>query len=319
MTARPPALCLGDIIENARWLLCRNFPGGWLRPHLERNRRPNPAAAGFGPTGRSPVESLSGGNQQRLYWPSGFRPSPKFASGRAHPRVDVGAKQEIYELMNQDPGGHCDCAITSEMPELLAMSDRILRCTAHYGTTAGRQLRKDPQCGLGQQWKEQATMADKLTEIDLCGGLPADQPGDGALIGSCPRADLSCGSAFTNGARSRHAAGGFGVRHSGSWNDAGDYHRGHRLSGPFCLRRFCLPRRPFTGSGLLADPCFCRRCSEEAAGFLIGRFKIQPFIATLADGFARAWQWVSGGQKISTAVQQPDGTYRYAMSRTCSI
>lgn len=50
------------------------------------------------------------------------------------------------------------------------------------------------------------------------------------------------------------------------------------------------------------------------SGGLIGRFKIQPFIATLAMMvFARGMaKWVSGGQKISTAVLQPDGTYQYA-------
>ncbi len=49
------------------------------------------------------------------------------------------------------------------------------------------------------------------------------------------------------------------------------------------------------------------------SGGLVGRFKIQPFIATLAMMvFARGMaKWVSGGQKISTAVLQPDGTYRY--------
>jgi ribose transport system permease protein len=49
------------------------------------------------------------------------------------------------------------------------------------------------------------------------------------------------------------------------------------------------------------------------SGGLVARFKIQPFIATLAmmvftRGLAK---WVSGGQKISTAVLQPDGNYRY--------
>ncbi|UCE40337.1 MAG: ABC transporter permease [Candidatus Aminicenantes bacterium] len=49
------------------------------------------------------------------------------------------------------------------------------------------------------------------------------------------------------------------------------------------------------------------------SGGLIGRFKIQPFIATLAMMvFGRGMaKWVSGGQKISTAVLQPDGTYQY--------
>ena len=50
-----------------------------------------------------------------------------------------------------------------------------------------------------------------------------------------------------------------------------------------------------------------------ASGALIARFTIQPFIATLemmvfARGMAK---FVSGGQKISTAVQQADGSYQY--------
>jgi ribose transport system permease protein len=54
-------------------------------------------------------------------------------------------------------------------------------------------------------------------------------------------------------------------------------------------------------------------CCGALSGFLIGKFKIQPFIATLAMMvFARGLaKWVSGGQKVSTAVQQPDGTYQY--------
>jgi ribose transport system permease protein len=49
------------------------------------------------------------------------------------------------------------------------------------------------------------------------------------------------------------------------------------------------------------------------SGGLIARFSIQPFIATLAMMvFARGLaKLVSGGQKISTAVQQADGSYRY--------
>ncbi len=50
-----------------------------------------------------------------------------------------------------------------------------------------------------------------------------------------------------------------------------------------------------------------------ASGALIARFNIQPFIATLAMMvFARGMaKFVSGGQKISTAVMQPDGSYQY--------
>lgn len=47
-----------------------------------------------------------------------------------------------------------------------------------------------------------------------------------------------------------------------------------------------------------------------ASGAVIAGFRLQPFIATLAMMvFARgAAKWLSGGQKISTSIQLPDGT-----------
>jgi ribose transport system permease protein len=49
------------------------------------------------------------------------------------------------------------------------------------------------------------------------------------------------------------------------------------------------------------------------SGTLVARFRIQPFVATLAMMvFARGLaKWVSGGQKISQAIQQPDGSFAY--------
>lgn len=49
------------------------------------------------------------------------------------------------------------------------------------------------------------------------------------------------------------------------------------------------------------------------SGYLTGRFRIQPFLSTLAMMvFARGIaKWISGGQKISTALQTPDGSYTY--------
>ena len=49
-------------------------------------------------------------------------------------------------------------------------------------------------------------------------------------------------------------------------------------------------------------------------GTVVARWRVQPFIASLAmmvfvRGLAK---WVSGGQKISQAVQAPDGTFSYA-------
>lgn len=50
-----------------------------------------------------------------------------------------------------------------------------------------------------------------------------------------------------------------------------------------------------------------------ASGTLIARFRVQPFIATLAVMvFARGLaKTMSGGMKVSTAVQAPDGGYQY--------
>jgi ribose transport system permease protein len=50
-----------------------------------------------------------------------------------------------------------------------------------------------------------------------------------------------------------------------------------------------------------------------ASGTVTARLGVQPFIATLAMmAFARGLaKWIPGGMKVSTAVQNPDGTYRY--------
>jgi ribose transport system permease protein len=50
------------------------------------------------------------------------------------------------------------------------------------------------------------------------------------------------------------------------------------------------------------------------SGALVAKFRIQPFVATLAMMvFARGLaKWISGGQKISQAIQQPDGNFTYA-------
>lgn len=60
---------------------------------------------------------------------------------------------------------------------------------------------------------------------------------------------------------------------------------------------------------VLITGLFCGMIS----GGVIARFKVQPFIATLAMMvFARGLaKWISGGKKISTAVLDATGSYRY--------
>ncbi len=85
------------------------------------------------------VGKLSGGNQQRVVLAKWMQTHPRVLLLDEPTRgVDVGAKHEIYGLMNQwTSQGIAIILITSEMPELLAMSDRILvmhrgRITAEF-------------------------------------------------------------------------------------------------------------------------------------------------------------------------------------------
>jgi ribose transport system ATP-binding protein len=79
-------------------------------------------------TATQPVRLLSGGNQQKVVlgkWLAGD--ARVFIFDEPTRGVDVGAKIEIYNLMNRlTASGAGIVMISSELPELLGMSDRIL-------------------------------------------------------------------------------------------------------------------------------------------------------------------------------------------------
>ena len=74
------------------------------------------------------VKSLSGGNQQKVVFAKWLARSPKVLLLDEPTRgVDVGGKSEIYTIINQlAAGGTAVVMVSSELPEILAMSDRIL-------------------------------------------------------------------------------------------------------------------------------------------------------------------------------------------------
>ena len=74
------------------------------------------------------MENLSGGNQQKVVIGKWLMTNPKVLILDEPTRgIDVGAKYEIYNIMNQlVDQGVCVVMISSELPELLGMSDRIL-------------------------------------------------------------------------------------------------------------------------------------------------------------------------------------------------
>lgn len=73
-------------------------------------------------------ETLSGGNQQKVVLAKWLEVDPQIIILNDPTRgIDVGAKAEIYRILNTlTEQGKSIIMITSEMPELLAMSDRVL-------------------------------------------------------------------------------------------------------------------------------------------------------------------------------------------------
>jgi ABC-type sugar transport system ATPase subunit len=86
------------------------------------------------PTTVSPARNLSGGNQQKVVLSKWLvrDPAPEVAILDEPTRgVDVGAKFEIYHLIDQlVEGGAGVLLISSELPEVIAMSDRIIVMSA---------------------------------------------------------------------------------------------------------------------------------------------------------------------------------------------
>ena len=83
------------------------------------------------------IGNLSGGNQQKVAIAKGLMTRPKVLILDEPTRgVDVGAKKEIYQLINQfKQEGMSIILVSSEMPEVLGMSDRIL--VMHQGRISG--------------------------------------------------------------------------------------------------------------------------------------------------------------------------------------
>lgn len=81
--------------------------------------------------------NLSGGNQQKIVIAKWIGIGPKVLILDEPTRgVDVGAKREIYQLMNElTERGVAIIMVSSELPEILGMSDRVL--VVHEGKISG--------------------------------------------------------------------------------------------------------------------------------------------------------------------------------------
>ena len=74
------------------------------------------------------MKNLSGGNQQKVVLAKWLAMNPEVIIFDEPTRgIDVGAKQEIYEIMNDLANqGKAIIMISSDMEELIGMSDRVI-------------------------------------------------------------------------------------------------------------------------------------------------------------------------------------------------
>jgi len=121
-------LSIGENLSLAA--LPRYSPGGWLRPAQEASS--GQAAARqlrikFASLDQ-PVATLSGGNQQKVMLAKWLETAPKVLLLEDPTRgIDLGAKREIHRLIREwTAAGLAVLLISSELPELLGLSDRVI-------------------------------------------------------------------------------------------------------------------------------------------------------------------------------------------------
>ncbi|ERM91385.1 MAG: Monosaccharide-transporting ATPase [Caldanaerobacter subterraneus] len=95
------------------------------------------------PTAKKVVKELSGGNQQKVVIAKWLTQKARiFIFDEPTRGIDVGAKVEIYNIMNElVKNGASVIMISSELPEILGMSDRII--VIHEGRVTAEFSRED--------------------------------------------------------------------------------------------------------------------------------------------------------------------------------
>lgn len=95
------------------------------------------------PSAQQKVLNLSGGNQQKVVIGKFLATDPLvYIFDEPTRGIDVGAKHEIYQLMNQLVSqGKAIIMISSELPEILGMSDRVL--VMHEGRLVGEVSKEE--------------------------------------------------------------------------------------------------------------------------------------------------------------------------------
>jgi len=114
----------------------------------------------------APPSSLSGGNQQKVVFAKLLNCKLKvLILDEPTKGIDVGAKYSIYEIMNRLASqGYAIIMISSEMPEVLGMSDRIV--VMRSGRVAGEFDNTDKEHPLTQEMILNASLQVKKGEAE---------------------------------------------------------------------------------------------------------------------------------------------------------
>ncbi|GAA0526279.1 sugar ABC transporter ATP-binding protein [Paractinoplanes ferrugineus] len=158
--------------------VAHNMTLSWLRtlsrfgvvPGRTERRRVREAIAEYGVKTSSPnklITQLSGGNQQKAVLGRIFALGcPVYVLSEPTRGVDVGSKSQIYGLLQKlTAGGAAVVIISSELPELIGLADRVLVC--FRGAVRG-------ECS-GEQLTEQV-----LNAIAVSGHIHTDDSGEAA-------------------------------------------------------------------------------------------------------------------------------------------
>ena len=95
------------------------------------------------PSKNTPIQNLSGGNQQKVLIARWLLTEPDILILDEPTRgIDVGAKAEIYNLISKlAAAGKCVIMISSELPEIMGMSDRVI--IMHEGRISGELTKEE--------------------------------------------------------------------------------------------------------------------------------------------------------------------------------
>lgn len=126
------------------------------------------------PTLDTPVSNLSGGNQQKAIVARWLMNNPKvlFMDEPTH-GIDIGAKNEIYKIIDDlAEQGVAVILLSSEMPEVLSLADRIM--IMHHGYKRGELMNAESdQVRILSYTLEEAVTDDELADREKAAALGA--------------------------------------------------------------------------------------------------------------------------------------------------